>query len=198
MLFRSVSQSRYGGFLITVKIQHGTQITTVIDNYHYKTSLYYYENALVPSGDYYGSTNFSPGTPIGYTLNAAIPQFLRFGFAASTGAYTDNHYIRMIRVTLPGSAIANNDASQTYSGVSTTIEALKNDLGFSGRIVQGQVGSNTYLDKGTFKFVDKDNVVSATPFEYTEAVVYRDWETDRKSTRLNSSHITRSRMPSSA
>ena len=31
-----------------------------------------------------------------------------------------------------------------------------------------------------------------------EAVKYRDWETDRKSTRLNSSHITRSRMPSSA
>ena len=27
---------------------------------------------------------------------------------------------------------------------------------------------------------------------------YRDWETDRKSTRLNSSHFTRSRMPSSA
>ena len=27
---------------------------------------------------------------------------------------------------------------------------------------------------------------------------YRDWETDRKSTRLHSSHITRSRMPSSA
>ena len=31
-----------------------------------------------------------------------------------------------------------------------------------------------------------------------EATTYRDWETDRKSTRLNSSHITRSRMPSSA
>ena len=31
-----------------------------------------------------------------------------------------------------------------------------------------------------------------------EDEVYRDWETDRKSTRLNSSHITRSRMPSSA
>ena len=27
---------------------------------------------------------------------------------------------------------------------------------------------------------------------------YRDWETDRKSTRLNSSHITRYRRPSSA
>ena len=31
-----------------------------------------------------------------------------------------------------------------------------------------------------------------------KAPSYRDWETDRKSTRLNSSHITRSRMPSSA
>ena len=32
----------------------------------------------------------------------------------------------------------------------------------------------------------------------SQAARYRDWETDRKSTRLNSSHITRSRMPSSA
>ena len=32
----------------------------------------------------------------------------------------------------------------------------------------------------------------------TTPAMYRDWETDRKSTRLNSSHITRYRMPSSA
>ena len=31
-----------------------------------------------------------------------------------------------------------------------------------------------------------------------QAKVYRDWETDRKSTRLNSSHSAKSRMPSSA
>ena len=35
-------------------------------------------------------------------------------------------------------------------------------------------------------------------FNAQQAQDYRDWETDRKSTRLNSSHITRSRMPSSA
>ena len=29
-------------------------------------------------------------------------------------------------------------------------------------------------------------------------IIYRDWETDRKSTRLNSSHSGESRMPSSA
>ena len=31
-----------------------------------------------------------------------------------------------------------------------------------------------------------------------EPAAYRDWETDRKSTRLNSSHSAKSRMPSSA
>ena len=33
---------------------------------------------------------------------------------------------------------------------------------------------------------------------YVCDVCYRDWETDRKSTRLNSSHRSLSRMPSSA
>ena len=37
----------------------------------------------------------------------------------------------------------------------------------------------------------------ALPQAFTQ-VVYRDWETDRKSTRLNSSHSAKSRMPSSA
>ena len=41
--------------------------------------------------------------------------------------------------------------------------------------------------------------VSTTEFpKQFHDMLYRDWETDRKSTRLNSSHITRSRMPSSA
>ena len=31
-----------------------------------------------------------------------------------------------------------------------------------------------------------------------QSIRYRDWETDRKSTRLNSSHSAKSRMPSSA
>ena len=34
--------------------------------------------------------------------------------------------------------------------------------------------------------------------DWNYAVQYRDWETDRKSTRLNSSHRSLSRMPSSA
>ena len=34
--------------------------------------------------------------------------------------------------------------------------------------------------------------------KFTNGKAYRDWETDRKSTRLNSSHSAKSRMPSSA
>ena len=38
----------------------------------------------------------------------------------------------------------------------------------------------------------------AKSIKLKEWVGYRDWETDRKSTRLNSSHSAKSRMPSSA
>ena len=53
----------------------------------------------------------------------------------------------------------------------------------------------------TVLFAELPNVVRAMiqnsklPFDMS---LYRDWETDRKSTRLNSSHSGESRMPSSA
>ena len=49
-------------------------------------------------------------------------------------------------------------------------------------------------------FIDSTNLilnVDGTRYIYN-GTVYRDWETDRKSTRLNSSHRSLSRMPSSA
>ena len=73
---------------------------------------------------------------------------------------------------------------------------------------------NRILNEATHKDFDLDKINVDDPSTYpmwtngkpmTKARVlslmaarYRDWETDRKSTRLNSSHITRSRMPSSA
>ena len=46
--------------------------------------------------------------------------------------------------------------------------------------------------------MDKDFIISQVRTWIPIAVGYRDWETDRKSTRLNSSHSGESRMPSSA
>ena len=51
--------------------------------------------------------------------------------------------------------------------------------------------SITTLDSGAMP-------VSAYMLEGNTQLSYRDWETDRKSTRLNSSHLKLSRMPSSA
>ena len=50
---------------------------------------------------------------------------------------------------------------------------------------------------GVFTFLESYNFSEKTIIPFC-TLSYRDWETDRKSTRLNSSHITRSRMPSSA
>ena len=45
---------------------------------------------------------------------------------------------------------------------------------------------------------DFTKMIQMWPQALNFIVVYRDWETDRKSTRLNSSHRSLSRMPSSA
>ena len=47
----------------------------------------------------------------------------------------------------------------------------------------------------TNDFYEVDGCMDFIP---VKMVGYRDWETDRKSTRLNSSHSAKSRMPSSA
>ena len=62
-----------------------------------------------------------------------------------------------------------------------------------------------------FRFVNKIHYTRDAETEYVKHKIellnndlslylskYRDWETDRKSTRLNSSHSAKSRMPSSA
>ena len=52
-------------------------------------------------------------------------------------------------------------------------------------------------DGGEVKSVRSKDDIQRKPKKIASGV-YRDWETDRKSTRLNSSHSAKSRMPSSA
>ena len=59
----------------------------------------------------------------------------------------------------------------------------------------------TITSKEVAEMLDKrhDNLLRAIrKYISTLGEAYRDWETDRKSTRLNSSHSAKSRMPSSA
>ena len=76
--------------------------------------------------------------------------------------------------------------------------SFKNDLDIN--VYVAHLKSNR-LNEFEYKFT-KDSTLEEKKEKLNIALKnnypYRDWETDRKSTRLNSSHITRSRMPSSA
>ena len=76
------------------------------------------------------------------------------------------------------------------------------DIEFTGDDLERmkQFDTMRILEEHVKKNVNHEYLASRkiTPATASELTVYRDWETDRKSTRLNSSHITRSRMPSSA
>ena len=56
--------------------------------------------------------------------------------------------------------------------------------------VQGRIQQDIYEKDGKTEY--------KTGVTVDKVEFYRDWETDRKSTRLNSSHSAKSRMPSSA
>ena len=57
---------------------------------------------------------------------------------------------------------------------------------------------DVFIDSEEYEFIIDDVGDKRYVYVHDKDCAYRDWETDRKSTRLNSSHITRSRMPSSA
>ena len=59
----------------------------------------------------------------------------------------------------------------------------------------GQYLDNTVLPQDYQQAMD---IVIRAQGAFDRLPRYRDWETDRKSTRLNSSHSAKSRMPSSA
>ena len=65
-----------------------------------------------------------------------------------------------------------------------------------------EVGIGTYTAPSTLSrdtILASSNAGSVVTFSAGQKTIwYRDWETDRKSTRLNSSHSAKSRMPSSA
>ena len=61
---------------------------------------------------------------------------------------------------------------------------------------RGGICSVDFVLNNIFRFLFHITLISL--FESVFFFFYRDWETDRKSTRLNSSHLKLSRMPSSA
>jgi hypothetical protein len=150
------------GMYITVKIQHKNTITTIIDKYPYKNVTKYRETGIVSeiSGDnIYGNITGSPTPPYSsnvLNLSSAIPEFLHIGFSAATGQGYDIHMIKNLRITLPSSAEAYNDFDTTRMNNPITINPFINDVAYQGVISENQVGSSSYINPVSFKFIPMD------------------------------------------
>ena len=97
-------------------------------------------------------------------------------------------------ISSEGIVPANGERNVYYKSISQPIVMLYKIVAASETVSIQVSGSGTML----FDWGDNSNIESIALSEEVQAITYRDWETDRKSTRLNSSHSAKSRMPSSA
>ena len=87
--------------------------------------------------------------------------------------------------------VFNNEYNVLNPVTSKTTETTSNTV--------DETGNNNTIDSSvTFNDGDFGNDTKQQRDSTGNRQGYRDWETDRKSTRLNSSHSAKSRMPSSA
>ena len=98
------------------------------------------------------------------------------------------------------SKLESTDEITQYDTVKSALEKLQQSI--LTLELTGGIQGNGYYTGG--KFLIQTTIPNVTNFTCedvagcTVITGYRDWETDRKSTRLNSSHLKLSRMPSSA
>ena len=79
-------------------------------------------------------------------------------------------------------------------GIKEVVELYKNNQ----QLYKILTDNNSKLLNRLISIDPTANMEKDVAGKYTKWLMYRDWETDRKSTRLNSSHSAKSRMPSSA
>ena len=104
-----------------------------------------------------------------------------------------NEYRLKLDYTLPL-----KDNRKFEAGMQSRIENEGEALDFKSFNTESQQFENNPMFTSSMDFKEQIHAVYSTYTSSLLGIQYRDWETDRKSTRLNSSHITRARMPSSA
>lgn len=156
-----------GGYNITVKIQHQTVVTTIINNYWYQPSIVYTEN-VNPTVTDFNTTN-NKGTNTTHTLNTAIPQSFKIGFGAATGGLNDVHKIWGLVVILPYAAENVNDNAATCKNSPVDINPYANDLAYSGPTTGTPTVSSGNIDFSQFRFVNQDGSAVSNPFLVTNS-----------------------------
>lgn len=141
-----------GGFKITVTIQHGTEKTTVIQNFTYPLTLKYIENGFAANWD--SNTGYAQiaRTPPIEQYTVTRPEKLVIGFTASTGGITPyTNIIRNLRITPIYAANTANDDIRDHRRGPVTIRPLDNDLGYKTE-GSSYIGDKDFLNPATFRF----------------------------------------------
>lgn len=154
-----------GGYNITVKVQHQNTITTVIDNYWYRTSITYTENANPEVTDFNNSDE--SGIDTKHTIATPIPESFRIGFAASTGSLNDIHKIWNLDIVLPFAAEAKDDAGTICRNSEFIFNPLANDLAYTGPTTGTPAGLPQNIDLTQFKFLNMDGSAVPNPHMVT-------------------------------
>ena len=143
---------------------------------------------LVSNFGFVSNSNNLGGFYICTNTNTTVPNTYPRYFVDASG----NHEFSLSSITGAFSI-----TSSPYSvGIGTSFSSTRGQ----GRYVPLSVASltNTTYTGGTEFLVRGSSSSNNDHSAFTTNQIYRDWETDRKSTRLNSSHSAKSRMPSSA
>lgn len=156
-----------GGFNVTVRIQHGMTVTTVIDNYWYRAdaNMLYTENANPASTDF--NTSNTRGTSTLQSVDSRVPASFRMGFAATTGALNDIHKIWKLNVVLPYAAEASDDQAGTCKLVPVVVDPYANDVAYTGPTTGTPTASKSNIDFAAFQFLKEDETPATDPYSLT-------------------------------
>lgn len=151
--FISLIPHKEGGFIISVKIQHGSQLSTVIDKYHYKTKISYYENAEAKYSDFETTSKLQNviGSDVKLELDASVPERFKVGFAGITGGRVDVHMIRNLLISVPYAAVATDKAFDVCETTMSQFYPFEKDYAYGGHISDPKAGSSL-IDPNSFVF----------------------------------------------
>ena len=131
----------------------------------------------------------------------------RFDVAVTGGSLTGaaSSVIKSFGAFAPKvNSVLTDDTTPTITGSAKLSTGETLEVALNGIVYSTANGKLTY-NAGNESWsiaVDSRDALGAGTYNVTASIIdgdtYRDWETDRKSTRLNSSHSAKSRMPSSA
>ncbi|MEK6450799.1 MULTISPECIES: hypothetical protein [unclassified Myroides] len=167
--FISLLPHREGGLVVTVKIQHGKVISTIIDKYHYKTKVTYFENAEAKFGDFTTKKKEKnvAGEDVKFVLDAPIPKIFKVGFAGITGGRTDIHMIRNLLISVPYSAVATDKNMTVCDKTASKFYAFTDDYAYTNHI-SNPIAGNENIDPASFVFYSSDGTTAIEGYRYAD------------------------------